>query len=472
MTLLDRVRRTIREHQLAGPSTRVVIALSGGSDSVALAHLLSELARAGELVLAGIAHFNHQLRPEADSDERFCAALAESLDLPFLAEREAVAVRAARDRTSIETTARTARHEFFERAARHFSADIVAIGHTRDDQAETFLLRLLRGAGARGLASMSPRRGLIARPLLDCRRAELRALLELRRLAWVDDASNEDLRIPRNRVRAELMPLLAGRFNPAIVDALAAQADLARAEWQWMNAEADRHAGEVCRREGAGWRIELAALATLPTALTRILIHRVLSEASGGRAGSFEHVEQVRRLAVGGQGPMDLPGCRVDRSAADIVLTGRHERGTGRVRQPEPNLFSYSLSIPGSVVVGEAGLTVSAELDSSEAVEAATGPSEAVVAVRLDQCGGRLTVRSRRPGDRFRPVGLGGRKKVQDFFVDRKVPRYRRDLVPIVTDAENRIVWVAGYALDEEHRVTDPAQAVLILRLKPAGGTE
>ena len=182
MDLLARVHRTIREHDLAGPATRVVVALSGGSDSVALAHLVHVLDARGELRAAGIAHFNHQLRPTADRDEQLAANVARSLGLRFVADREDVAARARRERRSVEDAARRARYEFFDRARTELAGDVVALGHTRDDQAETFLLRLLRGAGARGLAAMHPRNGFIIRPLIDCRRADLRAYLDERRI--------------------------------------------------------------------------------------------------------------------------------------------------------------------------------------------------------------------------------------------------------------------------------------------------
>ncbi|HET9834068.1 MAG TPA: tRNA lysidine(34) synthetase TilS, partial [Vicinamibacterales bacterium] len=190
MELPDIVRRTIRRHDLAAPSTRVVIALSGGGDSVALAHVLHDLHRASQLTIAGIAHFNHQLRDDADNDEQFCRAVADALGHPFLSDRENVAARANRERRSIEVAGRNARHEFFARACTHFSADVVALGHTRDDQAETFLLRLMRGAGARGLSGMHPRSGRVIRPLLDCGREELRAFLVERDVTFMDDATN------------------------------------------------------------------------------------------------------------------------------------------------------------------------------------------------------------------------------------------------------------------------------------------
>src|SRR6185369_5420858 len=153
--------------------------------------------------------------------------------------REDVGARAAAARRSIEDAGSAARREFYARARLHFAADCVAVGHTRDDQAETFLLRLLRGAGPRGLASMHPRRGPVVRPLLSCRRHELRAFLAERHASYVDDESNADVSIPRNRVRVELLPLLEARFNPAIVDVLADEANLARETWEWLEIEAD-----------------------------------------------------------------------------------------------------------------------------------------------------------------------------------------------------------------------------------------
>ena len=481
MQLLDRVRLTIRRHDLARPGTRVVVGLSGGSDSVALAHLLHAMAVARELSVVGVAHFNHQLRPAADDEERFCAGIAASLGWPFLADREDVGGRARREHRSLEDAARTARHEFFGRARRHFDADRVAIGHTRDDQAETFLLRLLRGAGARGLAGMHPRRGLVIRPLLGCRRAELREYLASRGVGYVHDASNDDLSIPRNRVRAELLPLLERRFNPSIVAVLAREAELAREEWRWMEEAASEVAADLCRREGEAWRLDADTLNRLPVALARIVMRRVMTDRAGGRPVAFAHVEEALRVSRHGGGPVDFPGHRVQRLGADVVLTSRGATGEGRGATRgwpvEANFFRFPLSIPGEVDLAAGGWVVTAE--PAPSIAAATscagvslGGSSTVAIVQRGPCVGGLAVRNRRPGDRFRPLGLGGRRKLQDYFVDRKVARQRRDAVPLVVDELDRIVWVAGHSIAEDFRVTDPAQAVLILRLKLAGGPD
>src|SRR5262249_11427415 len=157
------------------------------------------------------------------------------------------AARAARERRSVEDAARTARYAFFDRARAHFAADVVALGHTRDDQAETFLLRLVRGAGPRGLASVYPRNGSIVRPLVDCRRHDLRAWLGARGIGFVEDETNLDVAIPRNRVRAELVPLLESRFNASIVDVLCGEAELAREEWEFLSERADETAVRIVK---------------------------------------------------------------------------------------------------------------------------------------------------------------------------------------------------------------------------------
>jgi tRNA(Ile)-lysidine synthase len=484
--MLERVRQFVRDHDLIAPGTRVLAAVSGGSDSVALAHILRELDRAGELTLAGLVHFNHQLRTGADEDEAFVAQLGASLAVPLFSSRGDVAARARRERRSIEDAGRVARYEWFERARVECGADVVALGHTRDDQAETFLLRLLRGAGPRGLAGMHPRNGEIVRPLLACRREELRKWLRARELPFVDDATNADVSIPRNRVRAELLPLLEQRFNPAVVEVLAGEADLARELWSWVDSQATDLAARLVRpvsgQEGERVReIDVASLSDLPLALRRAVLHRALSELAGVRPISFGHVDAAIRLTDQlGDGRVDLPGQCLERIGSRLVLRGRSADTIGRPAASQPNLYRYPLSIPGEVALPQAGFLVSAEVqggmkrDDARAIPGSRVPGSMLhdtAHVRGDLVSGSLAVRNRRPGDRFRPAGLDGRKKLQDYFVDRKVARDRRDHVPIVVDETDRIVWVAGYEIDEAFRVTDPAQAVLILKLKALGGS-
>jgi len=377
------------------------------------------------------------------------------------AKKACRAVRAAssRERDSSRARARTAA-----------AADVVALGHTRDDQAETVLLRLTRGAGPRGLSGMHPRNGAIVRPLLACRRDELRAWLAARGLSFVDDETNSDVNIPRNRVRGELLPLLASRFNPAIVDVLAGEAELARDAWDAITAAADETASRIVKATDDGVTIDRAGLLALPTGLRRAVLWRAMSGVAAARTVGFEHVyEALRMLDSDGPTIVDAPGQRLERLGDCVVLRGRAPDATGRVtRKAQANLFRYPLSIPGEVRVSELDCVVSADAAPPDSESRAVLSTRSVAVVRGDLCGSWLAVRTRRPGDRFRPVGVGGGKKLQDFFVDRKVARADRDRVPIVVDESDRIVWVAGYGIDEAFRVTNPGQAMLTLRLSAA----
>jgi tRNA(Ile)-lysidine synthase len=277
-------------------------------------------------------------------------------------------------------------------------------------------------------------------------------------------------------VRAELLPLLEGRFNPAIVDVLADEADMARDIWRWMEMAADALTSGMdapsARADGAAASqvLDVESLDAAPAAVLRFTVWRAMTAMSGGRPVAFEHVAAVVRLMHQKDGGVDAPGQRVQRVGRGLVLTSRTPGTVGRcLPASSANLFAYSLSIPGEVSWPHGACVLSAEL-STAVTSRAVVSNGSVAVVRRDLCGGGLTVRNRRPGDRFSPIGLGGRKKLQDFFVDRKIARQNRDSVPLVVDETDRIVWVAGYALDEAFRVTDPAQAVVILRIKRLGG--
>lgn len=473
MDLLDCVRTTLRRHELARADTRVLVALSGGPDSVALAWMLHALQAAGELRLAGVAHVNHKLRDEAGADEAFCIDLAGALGLPCDVTVVDVRALAAREGTSIEAAAHEARHHALRTAAHRLGADRVALGHTLDDQAETVLLRLLRGAGAKGLAGMHPRNGPFIRPLLDLRRHVLRAFLADAGHAFRVDPSNDDRRIPRNRIRAELLPWLAREFNPRITEVLGMEAELAREDWRFLESAANALLETAATEVPGGWRLAARSLASAPKAVARAALRVLMEGSSGGRPIGLRHVDRGLDLCLAPNGSLDLPGHRMERIGDVVVLRSRGPK-PGRAKMPAGELcaFAHSLAVPGQAPIPETGCTVSAELASSWAGMDAlrSGRGDAAV-VALARCPGPLGVRSRRPGDRLSLPGLAGHKKLQDLFVDRKVPRGQRDRVPLVVDRHDRIVWVAGQAVASEFRVTDPAQAVIILRLNVWGGS-
>jgi tRNA(Ile)-lysidine synthase len=471
MSIHDRVRRTIRRYGLLPRETRVAVALSGGADSVALLLILRELAPTEGFRLAGAAHLNHQLRgAAADEDEAFCRRLTSELDLPLYVERCDVGSRARNSNISIEHAAHDARQEFYARAAARLSVSAVAVAHTRNDQAETFLLRLLRGAGPRGLGGMHARAGIVVRPLIETGREDVRAFLDAGRIRFREDATNVDTTIPRNRVRHELMPVLEARFSPGIVEVLAREASIAREDAEYL----DEVAGDVARRLVArvpeGVEIRRADLVALPPAIARRVV-RIAAQQIALRSQfvGFDAVDAVLRLAVSNtSGPLDLPGQRVSCRGDSLLFAGSAGRGS----PPTALAFDYPLPVPGTVLVPEAACTIAADVQPVPSGRSA--PDVWTLAGRGDEAvleAGRitspLTVRNRRPGDRLRPLGLKGHKKLQDLFVDAKVERAARDKTPVIVDSAGQIVWVPGHALAEEFRVTDRTRAVVILKRIP-----
>jgi len=457
-----RVVRVIRKHRLAEPRDRIAVAISGGSDSVALTWILHEVAADLGVTLAGLIHVNHGLRGrDAELDEAFCRALAERLAVPIEVRRVDVAALARSGRRSIEAAGREARYACFTEAAARLGATRVATGHTLDDQAETMLLRLFRGAGTRGLTGIRIRRGQFVRPLLQCRRGELVDYLTSRSEPYREDASNADCRIPRNRVRHELLPVI-DRMAPGARRALGRLAAISADDESFFREAVIRLAPSVVLPDG---RIRLSALVCQPPAIARRLL-RFVAEArcDGGAALNAMHLDAVLRLAKGPRatGRLDLPGLCVERDHDLLMLRpAGDDRATA---QSSGSQFEYSLPCPGVAVVPEAGVTVLAQLAGSGQRDLNNRGD--VVAIEASSFSLPFVVRSRRDGDRLRPLGAPGQRKLPAVLVDRKVPRQDRDRLPIVTDIAGRIVWVAGVTIVEEGRVRTPGEGVVILTVK------
>jgi tRNA(Ile)-lysidine synthase len=475
--IIDNVRRFGAQHQLWAPEVRVVAAVSGGSDSVAMLLILHELASRGEVVLAGLAHLNHQIRgPEADGDAAFCRDLAARLGIPALMSTADVPALAAAEKASLEVAGRHQRQRFFSEIVQSGKANRIAIAHTRDDQAETVLLRLTRGAGALGLSGMVPRRGPLVRPVLDATRIELQEFLGARGEAWREDATNLDLSNPRNFVRHQVLPQLR-RINPQADAALARAADLLRIDADLLetlaNAAFVQNVESASAREFPELRrdkvdaesmvvvIRAEGLAKLPAALATRVARYALETANPSRSYGLEEAQALCAFAAGGTAD-DLPGLDMERLGAKVVLS---KREPGEV--PTVVSFELRLSVPGTVEPPHKAWAITAEGPMAVPAEIAEldrgGRS---VVVDASELGDHLIVRARRSGDRLQPLGAPGRKKVQDVLVDRKVPRDDRDRVAIVTTQKGQIVWVAGEALAEPFRVTPLTKSVVVLTLR------
>ena len=310
----------MRRHALVPPGARVLVGLSGGSDSVALTRLLLDLAEYGEFTVVGLAHLNHRLRASAERDESFCRHFAQRLGLLIIVEAAEVRPYSQSHGLSIEDAARRLRYAFLDRVAADIGADRIAVGHTQDDQAETFLLKLMRGAGLTGLAGIYPRRGAVIRPLLDVADVDLQAYLASQGEEWVEDESNDDLDNPRNRVRHRILPELDRAAGGSTHSAISRAAALIREDGQWLDELSDERFRTLAVETEAGLELAVRSLAELPPPVLRRVLLKAMRAAAGDREVGLEHVEAVAALLSGTHGGVDVPGSRVELRGGKLVV--------------------------------------------------------------------------------------------------------------------------------------------------------
>ena len=429
--LLTSVRKTIETHRLLVSGDHVLAGVSGGADSVALLLLLCRLAPAqGFRVTA--AHLNHGLRGRTAADDaRFTAALAARLGVDCISGCSNVRRRARNRHLSLEMAAREARYAFFKRAARKTGATVVATAHTANDQAETVLLNLVRGAGPDGLSGI-PRRTRIAgidvaRPLLEVRRTQIEAFLQREQQSWREDATNHDPAFLRNRVRHELLPLLQRRFNPSIRDALCRTATIMTQENQWLTALTREL---LCQAAPAPDRLAVDPLRNLPPAARHRVLRRWL--AGAGVPIDVLSFRMVQRLDVllrrkRGSGRLDLPAGRHVRRVYDYLLLADRDEET-------PRAFRQRLPLRGETLVPQAGVRITTSVAPGLIKDRPRGPGALPARASLARAAiGRhaMFVRTWRRGDRMAPLGIHGSRKLQDIFVDAKVPATRRHGIPV-----------------------------------------
>jgi len=456
---VSRVRDYILRHAIFTDGDTVVVAVSGGADSLCLLYVLHYVLHDVSPTLGlrlHVAHLDHALRPGAGDDAAYVAAQARVLGLPYTVERVDVAGLAHRDHLSIEMAARAARYGFLRAVAAQTGARIIATGHTRDDQAETVLMSLARGSGLNGLTGMAPRRADIARPLLEISHAETLAYCAARGLAPREDESNTSRLYRRNRVRHDVLPTLDKIYPNA-------GTNIARA--------ARLLAGDLALIERLAWRALDAAIvdidvkrATLSAVrwgeaepelrphMARLLLRGLLGSAAGFDERAYHAIEEA--CAPGAPNTtFALPNGLTLVRHGDVVMMGRVERSRAPVV-----LRDTVLPVPGMVDTQVGRLRA----DMVTAPRDWTAIPANVAYLDPHAAGPALIVRAWRAGDRIRPLGMAGTRKAQDLFVDRKVPRAARQRVPIVEGGRG-IAWIAGLCTSEDYRVEQGAEAVRVI---------
>ena len=467
--MLRELLEFIRERQLMRAGDRVGIAVSSGADSVALLRAVVELRDELGVVLS-VAHFHHGIRAEADSDQQFVNALADQFDLDFHVASADVPAHAASKHMTLEAAGRELRYRWMRGLIAEGKLDKIATAHTQDDQAETVLMRVIRGAGTRGLAGIYPsivedESAVIIRPFLQTARSDIVQYLRSLNQEWREDATNLDLAHLRNRVRHELIPILETKFNPSLRRTLSENAEVARAEEHFWEARVASRLPSIFlvnERE-----LRLRGLEHEPLAMQRRLV-RAAADALGITV-EFQHVEELLRFAFGEfteAGYRSMVQARGRRIALPENWFAISDRGVlhfvRRDTEVLQSTFSVLLAVPGQVRVAELGSTFRASIVSVNPEAASYNPATALDARKLAS---ELVVRNWQAGDRFWPLHTSRAEKLKRLLQEKKVPAAQRANWPVVLCGET-IVWVRGFPVASEFAAYDAGPAIKIDELR------
>lgn len=465
--LIQSMLSTISRFEMIRSGDRVLVAVSGGPDSVALLHALWSIQDQTGIKLH-VAHLNHSFRAEeSDRDAEYVRELSSRLGVSCTVEKIDVPTVQRSLRVSPEEAARLVRYEFLERAADSVGADRIAIGHTSDDQVETVLLNLLRGTGVDGLAGMPPVRGQIVRPFIETSRAEVERYVAEQDLRPMVDSTNLQPRYTRNKIRLDLLPKLRDEYNPDIDSAILRVSELARADTAYLYVEArDALQSSTVERAEDSLTLDSASLLEYPLAVRRRVVREAVREARGGLTDlGFLHTEEIlRMLRTGVPFEYELPG--------GTFVTGNARHLKLMAARPVESIvtFDVELPVPGRAEVAEIDLLVESTI-TTERLDPVQPRSGMQAMLDFASIVGTLRVRNWRPGDRIRPFGMAGHKKLQDVFVDAKIPRAVRHRIPLIADDE-KVVWVPGLVLSESARVTDRTRAYVRIAVSGMPGSE
>ena len=452
--ILDRIKKTIQEYKLLEKKDKILIAYSGGADSTGLLALLLELREAWSFKIF-LGHFNHKLRQSADEDEQFVRRTAEKYSLPLFVGSKDVRSYARAKKLNIEEAGRELRYDFLKKTAHNIGGAKIATGHTMTDQAETFMMRLMRGSGLRGLGGIFPLvESTIVRPLIQVERQDIEAYLKEKGIEFRIDESNLDRRFLRNKIRLDLIPYIKQNFEPEIVSSLGRIASIIREEESLLGKIAGEKAKRAISKKKNRISLEAKPLSSLPRAMARRIVRDFISELKGNlRAVSFDDVESVLGLKEGKEFPL----------RKDHVL--RREKDQIFLKGKIPPKIRYEYKWEGKVPLEIKELKLKFEGKKIRRGKSLPDDFDDKTSAFLDLSKLKfpLVVRNRREGDRYRPLGAPGQKKLKEIMRAKGIPLSERERRPVFFSGDN-IVWVLGLPVSEKFKVEKGTTGIFVLK--------
>ncbi len=455
--MIDKVKEIIINKKLVDIGDKIVVAVSGGPDSICLLHILYRLQEEFELELFA-AHLNHNFRGiEAQKDAQYVLNFCDKLDILSFVKSIDVPGYAREHSLSEEEAGRILRYEFFNDILEKVGADKIATAHNQNDQAETVLMRLLRGTGIQGLTAIHYGRGRIIRPLLNTSRRDIEDYCLINKLSPRIDKSNLKPMYHRNKIRLELIPYIEKHYNPNIIESLAKTAEILKKDRDYLEATAwQAYKNVELNSKKDSLELSISGINKLPHALQSRILRLATEELVGKREIlEFNHIysviELLDRKETGKK--ILLPAGLVARVSYDKLIIS-----IGDEKQAD---FYYELAEKKDIIINEIGGKFKVRTARKKDVKSISR-DRYIKYFDYDKIKGKLNIRNRRQGDRFWPLGLAGSKKLKDFFIDCKIDREKRDRIPLVCDG-SQIIWIVGYRISEKYKITDKTNRILIL---------
>lgn len=452
---------TIKKYKMINAGDKILVGVSGGPDSMSLLHLLWTFQEKLEIKLLA-AHLDHMFRgKESREDARFVEKICEDLGIPFFEEKINVPSYIKKTGFSPEDAARRVRYSFYKRQRKRLGIQKIALGHNRDDHEETVLMNILRGTGLEGLVGIDPVRDCYIRPLIEVPRMIIEDYLEKHNIPYRIDKTNLQPDYFRNSLRLELIPLIKEKYCPHLGKSLRRLADVTRYDLAYIEDETKKVLSSVAKCEGKKVLIYVDEFLSLHEAIKRRLIRKVVGQIAGNTK-DFEYKHTVMLIDfIENSKPGSLLTLPKNLTAEkSYTATSLYEGSALKVKVPD---FAYELKVPGEVFVKELNYNIKANLEDNHR-DKIIKTDPLIAQLDYDKIKGNLLVRNRRRGDKFRPLGFSGSKKLKDFFIDEKIPRTMRDKIPIV-ECNGEILWICGMRIDDKFKVTSNTKNILILNV-------